>query len=94
MMRGAERAKSPDSASKSTRHSTSQKLQWNNSVPFMVHCNSHRPSEMTKELELRFQQLQMLLQLSTLKKARDSYRRKKVYTTTPIETAITSAQTR
>jgi hypothetical protein len=49
---------------------------------------------MTKELELRFQQLQMLLQLSTLKKARDSYRRKKVYTTTPIETAITSAQTR
>ena len=40
MMSGAERAESSDSASKSIRHSTSQELQWKNSVPFMVHCRS------------------------------------------------------
>jgi hypothetical protein len=35
-----ERAESSDSASKSIRHSTSQELQWKNSVPFMAHCSS------------------------------------------------------
>ena len=40
MMSGVERGESSDSVSKSIRHSTSEDLQWKNSVPFMAHCSS------------------------------------------------------
>src|SRR5580692_5663385 len=39
-VRGVHCGESLDSASKSTRHSTSQELQWKYSVPVMAHCNS------------------------------------------------------
>jgi len=47
MMSGAERGESPDAASKSIRHSTSQELQWKNSVPFMIHSSSS-PSNVSR----------------------------------------------